>query len=287
MSEQDTSSTAVTPTDRPVWDAARSYAYDRYLSALLAQRSVQTDLVVLAAFFGEVRRIPLIVADAAAAEIRLQWWRDALSPEAPASGHPVADAMLELKRRRGLPDDLVLLPLVEGYSRELYEDGIDDAADLSRYADETDGAAIRLALQVLGANEREFDSLIEPAGRALALTHLALTLPQQLAHGRLPLPPDYADGRDPRALGPQEAREAARHILARLGNEAAAALQRFQMQQKRLPGGFSAAFLPLCLVAPYFKSILNANRDVLTDVADISPLSRVTRLWFAHWRGRI
>lgn len=287
MSERGTSDQAVAPTDRPVWNAARDYAYDRYLSALLAPRSVQADLVVLAAFFGEIRRIPLIVAEAAAAEIRLQWWRDALSPDAPASGHPVADAMLELRRRRGFSDDLVLLPLVEGYSRELYEDGIDDAADLSRYADETDGVAIRLSLQVLGANAREFDHLIGPAGRALALTHLALTLPQQLAHGRLPLPPEYIDGRDPRALGPQEAREATRHILTKLGDEAAAALQRFQMQQTRLSRGFSAAFLPLCLVAPYFKSILNVNRDVLTDVADISPLSRVTRLWFAHWRGRI
>jgi phytoene synthase len=287
MSERGTSDEATTPADRPVWDAARDYAYDRYLSALLAPRAAQPDLVVLAAFFGEIRRIPLIVADAAAAEIRLQWWRDALGPHAPASGHPVADAMLELKSRRGLPDDLVLLPLVEGYSRELYEDGIATAADLSRYADETEGVAIRLALQVLGANERDYDTLIEPAGRALALAHLALSLPQQLALGRLPLPPEYIDGRDPRALGPQEARDATRHCLMKLGDEAAAALKRFQIQQTRLPRGFSAAFLPLCLVAPYFKSMLKANRDVLTDVADISPLSRVTRLWFAHWRGRI
>ena len=287
MSERGLSDQALTPANGAVWDAARSYAYDRYLSALLAPRSVRADLVVLAAFFGEVRRIPLIVADAAAAEIRLQWWRDALSPDAVASGHPVADAMLELKRRRGLPGELVLLPLEEGFSRELYEDGIDDAADLSRYADETDGAAIRLALHVFGADVREFDHLIEPAGRALALTHLALTLPQQLAHGRLPVPPDITDGRDPRALGPQEAREATRHVLTRLGDEAAAAVARFQMQQKQLPSGFSAAFLPLCLVAPYFKSILRVKRDVLTDVADISPLSRVTRLWLAHWRGRI
>lgn len=287
MSERGTSDEAAKPADQAVWDAARDYAYDRYLTALLAPRSVRANLVVLAAFFGEIRRIPLIVADAAAAEIRLQWWRDALSPEAAASGHPVADAMLELKRWRGLPDKLVLLPLDEGYSRELYEDGIRDEDDVTRYANETDGAAIRLALRVLGANEREFDTLIEPAARALALTHLALTLPQQLANGRLPLPPQYTDGRDPRALGPQEARAATRHILTKLGSEAVVALQRFQMDQKRLPAGFYAAFLPLCLVAPYFKSILKANRDVLTDVADISPLSRATRLWFAHLRGRI
>jgi phytoene synthase len=51
--------------------------------------------------------------------------------------------------------------------------------------------------------------------------------------------------------------------------------------------GLFTAFLPLSLVAPYLKSVLAPGRDVLADVADISPLSRVMRLWFAHWRGRI
>jgi phytoene synthase len=48
-----------------------------------------------------------------------------------------------------------------------------------------------------------------------------------------------------------------------------------------------AAFLPLSLVEPYLKAAVKPKRDVLVDLADISPLSRVMRLWFAHWRGRI
>lgn len=275
------------PPGQPVLEAARAHERDRYLSALLAPADAQGDLIVLAAYFGEVARIPLVVQDAAIGEIRLQWWRDALAPSSEGSGHPVADALLDLRRRRSLAHDLLVAPL-EGFSRALYEDGIRDASELQQYAEETDGAAIRLALAVLDGKSQVAGPPAEAAARALALTRLALTLPQQLAHGRLPLPVAYIGAaRDPRGLAAQEARDATRHLLQRLAAEATDALTQFRAGQDRLSPGLLTAFLPVCLVAPYLKSIVAASRDVLVDVADISPLSRVARLWFAHWRGRI
>lgn len=271
----------------PVLDAARTYAYDRYLSALLAPPAARDDLIVLAAYLGEIRRIPLVAHDAAIGEIRLQWWRDALLSDA-ASGHPVADAVLDLKRRRSLSADLVAAPL-EGTSRELYEDGIRDSRELALYCDETEGAALRLSLSVLGGEgDRGAGRLVDPAGRALALTRLALDLPQHLALGRQVVPADYAGvSHDPRGLGPADARAATRVLLGRLGEDAGQALAAFRRGQNEVGKGLFTAFLPVSLVAPYLKSVVAPGRDVLADVADISPLSRVMRLWFAHWRGRI
>ncbi|MGE0024775.1 MAG: squalene/phytoene synthase family protein [Hyphomicrobium sp.] len=271
--------------DRAVLDAARSSDRDRYLAALLAPADARADLVVLAAYLGETRRIPLLAHDAAVGEIRLQWWRDALGADAPASGHPVADAVAGLARRHGLDRDLVLAP-VEGASRELYEDGFADDERLDRYAAETGGAGLRLALLVLGCGEAALG--VVPAGRALALTRLALTLPQHLALGRLPLPPAYLGGlSDPRGAAPAEARSATRALLSRLSEEALRALDAFRKEAAGLEPDARAAFLPLVLVEPYVKSVLAPRRDVLRDVADISPLSRVMRLWFAQVRGRI
>lgn len=274
------------PSD-PVLDAARTYAYDRYLSALLAPPAARDDLIVLAAYLGEIRRIPLVAHDAAIGEIRLQWWRDALLSDA-ASGHPVADAVLDLKRRRSLRADLVAAP-IEGTSRELYEDGIRDARELALYCDETEGTALRLSLSVLGGEgDLSVARLVEPAGRALALTRLALDLPQHLALGRHVVPADYGGvARDPRGLGAADARAATRGLLGRLGEDAGQALAAFRRGQEEVGKGLFSAFLPLSLVAPYLKSVVAPGRDVLGDVADISPLSRVMRLWFAHWRGRI
>lgn len=271
----------------PVLEAARSYGRDRYLSALLAPADAQQDLVVLAAYFGELARIPLSIRQAEVGEIRFQWWRDALSSGV-TSGHPVADAVLKIAERRSLSSDLVLAPL-EGYSRELYEDGIADIPELSHYAEETDGAAIRLALAIIqGPEVKAAEPSVEPAARALALTHLALTLPQHVAHGRLPLPVDFVEqAGDPRTLGPVEASAAARKLSELLADGAIQELATFRAGQQDLAGGSFSAFLPLCPVEPYLKAVLKPKRDVLRDAADISPLSRVMRLWFAHWRGRV
>lgn len=279
--------TGPSPSDDAVREAARTHDYDRYLSALLAPQESCDDLIILAAYLGEIRRIPLIAHDAAIGEIRLQWWRDALAAGT-SSGHPVLGALLDVAHRRSLAPDLLAAPL-EGISRELYEDGIRDAREVRLYAEETEGAALRLGLAVLGGEgDRDAGRLIEPAGRALALTRLALTLPQHLAFGRLVLPADYAGApRDPRGLDAAEARDATRALLASLAAEATSALAEFRGAQVRLRKGLFTVFLPVSLVAPYLAAVLAPERDVLSNVADISPLSRVIRLWFAHWRGRI
>lgn len=271
-----------------VVEAARSHAYDRYLSALLAPRDTRADLVVLAAFVGEVSRVPLSVREAAIGEIRLQWWRDALGESSVASGHPVADAMAEMAARRGLSrDDLV--GLIDGFARELYEDGIRDGEELSLYADETQGSVLRLAIAILRPDGAGISAdAITSAARALALTRLALSLPQHLAHGRLPLPPEFGGGvHDPRLLEAIAARDAARVLTEALAADALRALALFRSGEGHMQAEVAAAFLPLALVGPYLAAATKPGRDVLTDVADVSPLSRVVRLWFAHWRGKV
>ncbi len=147
-----------------VRDAARSLGFDRYLSALLAPRGVRDDLIALAAYLGELARIPLTVVDPQIAEIRLEWWRGAVEGFASGAdtGNPVADAMGRAARRFELPVDLLLLP-IEGRSRELYEDGIPDRSAFEAYFDETEGAAFRLALRMLGVNAAGVSELASAA----------------------------------------------------------------------------------------------------------------------------
>lgn len=271
--------------EQPVLDSARSFARDRYLSALLSPAAARDDLIVLAAYLGEIERIPLLADDPTIGEIRLQWWRDALMAPGP-SGNPVADGMRELGVRRSFPEALLIAP-IEGASRQLYEDGVADAHALDHYADEAEGAALRMSLAILGSPEGSANTLVEPAGRALALTRLGLALPQHLAHGRMPLPPAFlGDAHDPRGASPDEARRATRALLTRLAADAASALDAFRSASAKMDRGLFAAFLPLSLVQPYFKAMLAPKRDVLREIADISPLSRVLRLWLAQWRGK-
>jgi phytoene synthase len=287
---QDESRNSLQSETDAVRDAARSLGFDRYLSALLAPRGVRDDLITLAAYLGELARIPLTVADPQIAEIRLEWWRGAVEGFASGAdtGNPVADAMGRAARRFELPVDLLLLP-IEGRSRELYEDGIPDRSAFEAYFDETEGAAFRLALRMLGVNAAGVpDSLCREAASALGRTHLALSLPRLLAKGRLPFPPDEAAiTGDPRQLGQDPARTAARRIAQVLREEARQSLADFRASSSGLPAAAIPAFLPLALIGPYLRAIESPRHDALAGLAEISPLTRVFRLWRAHWRGRI
>ncbi|MFA5950463.1 MAG: squalene/phytoene synthase family protein [Hyphomicrobium sp.] len=285
MAAVDTSSSA---TRDLVREAARAHGYDRYAAALLAPPDKRDDLITLAAYFGEMARISLTSADVAIGEIRLQWWRDAILGfgQGSRTGSPVADALQEVQVRLGLPKDL-LLSIIEGRSRELYEDGIADEAELVLYLEETEGAAFRLLAVVLGAEASPtLDDLASAAAASYGRMRLALDLPLHLEKQRLPLPPSlYSGGRDPRGLAPQQARSAARALTLLLVREAEVALASFRDVQRLVPASIFAAFLPLALVKPYLRVLDSPRHDVLLELADISPLSRLWWLWLARWRG--
>ena len=96
-------------TSEAVRAAARELDYDRYLAALLAPARARDGLMALAAFHGEIARIPLTVREPGVGDIRLQWWRDALAtPAAIATGNPVADAMRDVVRAQALPVDTLV-----------------------------------------------------------------------------------------------------------------------------------------------------------------------------------
>ena len=62
-------------------------------------------------------------------EIRLQWWRDAIEAAQSDSltGNPVADAVMGLIRRRGLPIDL-FTHVLDARITDLYADPMPDEA---------------------------------------------------------------------------------------------------------------------------------------------------------------
>ncbi len=273
-----------------VRDAARSLAFDRYLSALLSPRGVRDDLIALAAYLGELARVPLTVVDPQIAEIRLEWWRGAVEGFASGAdtGNPIADAMGRAARRFALPVDLLLQP-IEGRSRELYEDGIPDRSAFEAYLDETEGAAFRLALRILGVDAADVsDPLCHEAASALGRTRSRVVPAPPPGQGPPAVSPDEtAITGDPRQLAQDPARAAARRIAQALSEEASAVPRGFPRLFKGPSPAAIPAFLPLALIEPYLRAIESPRHDVLTGLAEISPLTRVFRLWRAYWRGRI
>ncbi|MCA8878726.1 MAG: squalene/phytoene synthase family protein [Rhodobacteraceae bacterium] len=151
------------------------------MAAPLAARKV---LLPIYAFNLEVARAPWVTHEPAIAEIRLQWWRDALD-EIAAGGevrrHEVASPLagvLDAEAAR------VLDGLVAARRQDCYAEPFADAAEFRSYLDDTAGGLMWVAARALGADD---PAPVRAAGRAAGLAAFLLALPELATRGRQPL----------------------------------------------------------------------------------------------------
>ncbi len=256
--------------------AARAHERDRYLAALLSPREIRIDLIALAAFAGEVGRIPAFVTEPMMGRIRLQWWQDRFR-ERTSGGHPVAAAILDTINRHALPVDR-LIGLIEAHEDSLDDCPFGDEAALLDYIDRIDGTLFELAARITG-NAAPAE-LAFNGGRAYGLARLLTEMPATLAHGRLLFPSAHmraavnAKSDDIQVITRDFGGLARRHL---------AAIPR-QMQQ--VSRRHRSAFLPLALVEPYLDALEHVRSQSMAAI-EINPLHRVWRLWRCHRAGRV
>ncbi|MCR8723260.1 squalene/phytoene synthase family protein [Frigidibacter sp. ROC022] len=159
---------------------------DRFLAVMAAPPAARAVLFPLYAFNLEVARAPQVTREPLIAEMRLQWWRDALAEI--AEGRPVRNhevtvplaAALTPAAARGL-DDLIL-----ARHCDIGAQPFADAAALMDYLDRTAGTLLWAGAQSLGAAEGE--QALRAWGRAQGLANWFLACPALLAQGGTPLP---------------------------------------------------------------------------------------------------
>jgi phytoene synthase len=252
---------------------ARDLDRDRYLAALLAPPSARAGLMLIAAFHGEIARIPVTVHEPAMGEIRLQWWRDALDPASPreAAGAPLADAL----RRAILAGQLEardVTAIIDAYDQLLYAGSLADAAAVAAFADQSQGAAFRLAARILDAPEAGNAPLLAAAAQAYGRVQLLRALPALLAKARDPFASPLS--------APWDATVAPLLVSAR------ASLRELRRLMPDAEATMRAAILPAALVEPYLAALEKLGPNVAVERATIQPLSRVWRIYWASRRGR-
>ena len=160
----------------------------RLRTVMAAPLGARATLFALYAFNVEVARAPWVTQEAMIAEMRLQWWRDAL--EEIAGGGPV--------RRHEVvtPLALVLTPAAaKGLDRavaarrwDIYRDPFEDDAALAQHIDATAGELSWQAGSLLGAAE---ETVVRGAAFAGGEANWLRAVPELEALGRMPL----VDGR--------------------------------------------------------------------------------------------
>jgi phytoene synthase len=269
-------------------DRVRDGDQDRYWAALLVPEPMRGELLALYAFHLELAQIPEQVSEAQLGEIRLEWWREALST-ARAGGsadHPVLKPLAAAVAAHALSPEL-LDGMIGARSFDLEREPMPDFAALHDYLRATAGAMFRLGAQILGVADGA-PGLSEHAAIAYGLTGLMRALPYHAAKGQIFLPAELLakHGLHPQILLDGADNQDLRAALRDLRQNAAAALDAARLAMRGLPPRALPAFLPLTLVAPYLKALGAPGHHPLRDIAQLNPLMRYGLIWRAHLRGR-
>ncbi|MBV1867655.1 MAG: squalene/phytoene synthase family protein, partial [Marinosulfonomonas sp.] len=162
---------------------------DRFLSVMAAPPAARAALFPIYAFNVEVARAPWVTQEAMIAEMRLQWWRDALDEIAtgkPVRRHEVTTPLAAVLDADGAG---VLDKLVQARRWDIYRDPFEDGDHFAEYLSATSGGLMWVAARALGADAGE--APVREVGYASGLANWFKAIPQLEAQGRVPL----VDGR--------------------------------------------------------------------------------------------
>lgn len=264
-------------------DVAIASEPDRYFAATLAPAILRYDLIVLAAFAAEIARIPDLVREPLAGEIRLQWWRDALigtSGEA-AAGHPVAAAMRATIARFALATEVVE-GVIDARADVLHgERPIDEAALRARLA-AGEGGLFRLAARICATESADSDAIND--AQTADIAGFAYGLSRELADAAASsvIPRSLVDDGELAAPGTSFSTALTTlGIRAREAHADVAARMRHMSRRRRL------AFLPLVMVRPNLGALERENVQSAAPRSNATPIGRLLRIAWAHASGRV
>ena len=187
---------------------------DRFLAAMAAPVAARAVLFPLYAFNLEVARAPWVTEEPMIAEMRLQWWRDAL--EEIAQGAQVRKHEVTTPLAQILSPDLAqtLDGLIEARRWDIYKDPFEDEAAFDLYIDHTAGHLMWAAARTLGQAD---EPTIRNLAYAQGVANWLRAIPELEARKRIPL----VDGRQEgiralatKALGILTSAQANRHVIS-------------------------------------------------------------------------
>ncbi|MBW6506793.1 MAG: squalene/phytoene synthase family protein [Rhodobacteraceae bacterium] len=250
-------------------DLVRAHDADRFTATLAAPPAARPRLWPLYAFNLELARAPWASAEPMVAEMRLQWWVDALDGLAAGTGaasHEVLAALAPLLAETpALAQPLAAM--AEARRRECWREGFADLSVLGAHLDATSGNLMWAAALVLGA-----PAGAEPVVRDFAwgagLANWLRAVPALVAHGIAPLP-DTRHG-----------------VVAALARDGLARIARARAGRAGLPGAAAPALFPGYLAAGVLRRAASHPDRVASGLLEPSEFARRAGLLRPAFTGR-
>ncbi|MDP4032281.1 MAG: squalene/phytoene synthase family protein [Pseudorhodobacter sp.] len=164
---------------------------DRFAACMAAPPAARARLWPLYALNVEISRAAWASAEPLIAEMRLQWWRDAVADlgRGVVRGHEVMAQVAQVVRDGALPLD-VLERMIDARRWDISRAPFANRAAFDAYLENTGAGLMWLAAKALGAPDA-VEPMVRDAGWAMALAGYLRAVPELAARGRVPL----VDGR--------------------------------------------------------------------------------------------
>ncbi len=258
---------------------------DRYLCAMFAQPDQRAGLQALYGLNHELARVALSPSESLIGEMKLTWWRDAVTDLGASPPkvrrHEVTEGLARLGDRIDPAD---LMPLIEARFDDISARPFADLDDVLAHVDATAGVLLRLALRLVDASDSVSPELAVAAGRAWGLTGLLRTFPQRARIGRAPVGADELARQDAtpamlaQGLG-REKVEAARQPVIKAARAACEVIK----SAGPLPADAVPAIGYCCLAGTYLDRLPDSPYQI---APDLNPLGRRLRLTWLALTGR-
>lgn len=237
------------------------FDHDRYLTCLYAPEQIRQNLFALYSFNYEISRIREMVSEPMIGEIRLQWWRDALTDitqGGPIRYHDVIGPLATAITAHNLSED-ILMSIVDGRGQDLYDESPVTSTDLESYLAQTSGNLSCLAVHIAGQND--IDELAQSLGMAWGYVGLIRSVPYHMSLKKNYIPQDLMEknGHQGQAFLSPDDPENVAAIIRQLSDKAVTHLENIKQQKHRIKAETRSIFLLSALARSYLKTIERAN----------------------------
>jgi phytoene synthase len=258
---------------------------ERYFTCLFVPPQHRAALAALYAFNLDIIRTRELVSEPMIGEIRLKWWRDALSgnSEGDALAHPIAGPLLKAISDYHIPVT-ALLNMIDAHIFDLYDDPMPSFYALEAYCGETFSALFQLSLLIL-SDGRSYPAaqLCGYAGVAFGITALLKAFPWHTAQGKIYLPNDVLREHNVTQdeILKRQSSDSIKAVLQVMRSIVLYHLNRARSELARLPEELFPAFIPLASIDPVLWAMEKRKYDPFGSVIEISRLALIYRFWRA------
>jgi len=157
---------------------------DRFMAAMAAPIAARPVLFPIYALNVEVARAPWVTQEAMIAEMRLQWWRDALQEIAEGQTIRRHEVVTPLSRVLSPHLAAALDEYVAVRRWDIYRDPFEDEAHFESYINHSSASLIVASAQALGPADED---VLRDFGYAVGVANWLRAIPELESRGRIPL----------------------------------------------------------------------------------------------------